>query len=167
MLNKIDKGGSRTWVHWAHALLFYNKLGVVFVNFDCITRIYFNYNQHTMFTICLLFSKLTTKRKGICEKETFPRPQKFYRDGTAPPGFLIPGPAPDRYINTLILLLTRRGLYLYWSSSVPIDELRRRLQYPQVDKNGYVSDPLSTLGISVTIEQTKKLLESAFNQSQT
>uniref|UniRef100_K1QVI3 Serine/threonine-protein kinase TNNI3K n=1 Tax=Magallana gigas TaxID=29159 RepID=K1QVI3_MAGGI len=52
------------------------------------------------------------------------------------------------------------------SSSVPIDELRRRLQFPQVDKNGYVSDPLSTLGISVTIEQTKKLLESAINQSQ-
>lgn len=52
------------------------------------------------------------------------------------------------------------------NSSVPIDELRRRLQYPQVDKNGYVSDPLSTLGISVTIEQTKKLLESAINQGQ-
>ena len=36
--------------------------GLFFVNFDCITRIYFNYNQHTMFTTCMLFSTLTTKR---------------------------------------------------------------------------------------------------------
>ncbi|XP_060080735.1 serine/threonine-protein kinase TNNI3K-like [Ylistrum balloti] len=36
-------------------------------------------------------------------------------------------------------------------SAVPDDELRRRLQYPQIDKNGYVSDPLSTLQIPVTI----------------
>lgn len=36
-------------------------------------------------------------------------------------------------------------------SVVPDDALRRRLQYPQIDKNGYVSDPLSTLQIPVTI----------------
>ena len=38
------------------------KWGVAFLNFDCITCIYFNCIQHAMFTICLLFSSLTKKR---------------------------------------------------------------------------------------------------------
>ena len=41
--------------------------GFVFVNFDCITRIYFNCIHHTMFTICTQFSTLTTKHK-VCVK---------------------------------------------------------------------------------------------------
>ena len=47
------------------------KLGFVFVNFDCITRIYFDFGQHNK-----------------------PQTQEFYRAGTAPPGFEIPGSAP-------------------------------------------------------------------------
>ena len=54
--------------------------GFVFVNFDCITRIYFNCSHHTMFTKCTLFSTLTTP----ASKQT-PRTQEFYCAGTAPP----------------------------------------------------------------------------------
>ena len=39
----------------------------VFITFHCITRIYFNCSLHTMFTICILFSTLTTKHR-VCVK---------------------------------------------------------------------------------------------------
>ena len=39
----------------------------VFVNVDCIIRIYFNCSQHAMFTICILLLPLTTKASRICE----------------------------------------------------------------------------------------------------
>ncbi|KAJ8300565.1 hypothetical protein KUTeg_022084 [Tegillarca granosa] len=37
------------------------------------------------------------------------------------------------------------------NSAVSADELRRRLQFPTIDKNGYVADPLSTFRIPVTL----------------
>ena len=37
------------------------KMGFVIVNFDSIARIYFEFSQHTMFTICILFTTLTTR----------------------------------------------------------------------------------------------------------
>ncbi|CAH1787041.1 unnamed protein product [Owenia fusiformis] len=40
---------------------------------------------------------------------------------------------------------TRWELEASKNSGVPVDELRRRIPYLQLDKNGYVSDPLSTL----------------------
>ena len=54
---KADPGPARQ----ARAPRFEKKLGFVFVNFDCITRIYFDFGQHTMFTICILSTTLTTK----------------------------------------------------------------------------------------------------------
>ena len=57
-----------------HALL--NFLGGG-VNFDCIIRLYFNFSHHTMFTICTLFSSLTTKYgyvwRGHQDKPQIPR----------------------------------------------------------------------------------------------
>ena len=78
----------------SRAHMFEISWGFVFVNFDCITRIYyFNCSHHTMFAICTLFSTLTTKHIGYVwmDIKTNPRSQKFYRAGTAPAGFEIPG----------------------------------------------------------------------------
>ena len=50
-----------------------------------------------MFTIFTLISTLTTKHR-VCVKgasKQSPKPQEFYRAGTAPPGFKIPGSATD------------------------------------------------------------------------
>ena len=45
----------------ARAPRFEKFWGVVFVNFDCITRIYFDVSQHAMFKICILFNTLLQK----------------------------------------------------------------------------------------------------------
>ena len=39
--------------HWARAPCL-KKFLVCFVNFYCVTRIFFYYSQHTMFTICFI-----------------------------------------------------------------------------------------------------------------
>ena len=59
-----------------------------------------------MFTICTLFSTLTTKHK-VCVKgiKTNLRPQEVYRAGTAPPGFEIPGSASAKDIIPVMLLM--------------------------------------------------------------
>ena len=41
------------------------KVGVVFANSDCISRICFNYSQHLMLAICILFSTVTMKTYSI------------------------------------------------------------------------------------------------------
>ena len=60
------KSGSSTGATGARPL-FELFLGLVFVNFDCITRIYFNSIHHTMFIICTLFFTFTTKHR-VCVK---------------------------------------------------------------------------------------------------
>ena len=70
------------WIFW----------GVVFVNLDCIIRIYLivAIMQCLQYVLCSLLSlyKIGYVWKGI---KTNPRSQEFYRAGTAPPGFEIPG----------------------------------------------------------------------------
>ena len=61
----IYKGGSRIGAPGARPP-FENIFGVVFVNLDCITRIYFNCINHGMCSMCILFFTLTTKAKGMC-----------------------------------------------------------------------------------------------------
>ena len=62
----FNKGGSSTSATGAPPP-FVIFLEIVFVKFDCITRIYINYSRHTMFLICTLFSTLTTKHR-VCMK---------------------------------------------------------------------------------------------------
>ena len=67
----------------------FKKIGkVVFVNFDCTTRTYFDFSQHTVFTISILFTTLTTKTYSKCEgasKQIF-RPKNILpRRDRAPP----------------------------------------------------------------------------------
>ena len=57
--------------------------GLFFINFDCITRIYFHCSQHTVLAICNLFSTVTNKhrvRVKVSSKQT-PDPKN---SGTAP-----------------------------------------------------------------------------------
>ena len=71
-------------------------LGLFFVNFDCILRIYFCFSHHTVFTIGTLFSTVTKNigyvwrgHQGEGDKpQTVPGPPP-------PPGFEIPGSATD------------------------------------------------------------------------
>ena len=77
------KGGNMADMHAP----VWNFWGSVFVNFD------FNSSQHAMFTICILFSTLTTKNT-VCVKakghqNKSPDPKNY----TAPPGSEIPGSA--------------------------------------------------------------------------
>ena len=60
---KADPGLARR----ARAPQFEKKLRFAFANFDCITRIYFDFSQHTMFTISILFTSLLQKH-SICVK---------------------------------------------------------------------------------------------------
>ncbi|XP_071156052.1 serine/threonine-protein kinase TNNI3K-like [Mytilus edulis] len=53
--------------------------------------------------------------------------------------------------GTVTALRTKWELEANRNSTVPLEEIRRRLQFPQIDKNGYVSDPLSTLRLPVTL----------------
>ena len=62
VISKADSGPAR----WACAPRFWKSLGFVFGNFDCKTRIYFDFSQHTMFTIWF-YSPLTTETYGMCE----------------------------------------------------------------------------------------------------
>ena len=55
-----SKGGSRTGPPGARPR-FEKFGGFVLANFDCITRIYFDVSQYTMFTMCILFTTLATK----------------------------------------------------------------------------------------------------------
>ena len=51
-------------VRWARAPGLKKFRGFVFVNFDCIhnvTRKHFDFSQHAMFTICILFTSLLRK----------------------------------------------------------------------------------------------------------
>ena len=50
-----------------HIPRFVKFWGVVFVNFDSLTRIYFDFSQHAMFTICILFTTLLQKLR-VCVK---------------------------------------------------------------------------------------------------
>ena len=70
--------------------LFESFGGLFFVNFDCITRVYFYCSHHTVLTIRTVFSTVT-KNIGYVKGDikTNPRPQKLYRAGTAPPVFEI------------------------------------------------------------------------------
>ena len=54
---KADPGSARR----ARAPRFEIFWGFVFVNFDYLTRIYFDFSQYTMFTICILFTTLAPK----------------------------------------------------------------------------------------------------------
>ena len=56
-------------------------LGVVFVNFECKTRINFYCGHHTVFTICTLFSTVT---KTIGTSKQTPDPKKSKRRDSAP-----------------------------------------------------------------------------------
>ena len=59
------KGVSRTGASPPPPL--FEKQMFVFVNFDCITRIYVDFIQHIMFTLSFLFTILTTKTYGMFE----------------------------------------------------------------------------------------------------
>ena len=61
---KADPGPA----HQARAPLFENFLGLVFVNFDSITRMYFHCSEHAVLTISILSSTLTTKTENMCER---------------------------------------------------------------------------------------------------
>ena len=78
------------------APLFGFYLGGVFVNFDYTTRLLSYCSHHTLFTICTLFSTLTTKHK-VCVKGTSKQPQtpRILPRRDRAPGFEIPGSAID------------------------------------------------------------------------
>ena len=54
-----NKGGSKTGALGAPPP-FQKYYGGVFVNFDCITRRYFDFSQLTVFILCILFITLAT-----------------------------------------------------------------------------------------------------------
>ena len=66
----------------------WNFFGLVFVNFDGITHIYFHWS-HTQCLQYLFYHLLSLQKHTICVKghQTILRPQKFYRAGTMPPRF--------------------------------------------------------------------------------
>ena len=79
------RGGSSTGAPGARSLFeFFNWF--VFVIFDCVTRVYFNCSHQTGFTICTLFSIITTKHR-VCVKKHQNKPSD-------PEGFTEPGPPP-------------------------------------------------------------------------
>ena len=51
--------------------------GFVFVNFDWITCVFFNWSHQTIFTMCTLFSPITTKHKasvkGVSKQTSDPK----------------------------------------------------------------------------------------------
>ena len=55
----------------------------------------------------------------MCERniKTNSRPKEFYRAGTAPPGFEIPGSATDRDSHTYIFLVVRVEILLAFDFS--------------------------------------------------
>ena len=59
---------------------------VCFCKLDCITRIWFNYCQHAMFTICI-YSLLSLWKDRVYVKghQNNPETQKFYLAGPATP----------------------------------------------------------------------------------
>lgn len=61
------------------------------------------------------------------------------------------GRATPPLAGTVTALRTKWEQEASRNSNVPLEEIRRRLQFPQIDKNGYVSDPLSTLRLPVTL----------------
>ena len=79
---KAFRGGSRTDTHQTPTSLFENIFGVVFVNFDCITSIFFNCSKHAMCTIPGMYFILKFNYKTIgCVlrgNKTIPRPPEFY-----------------------------------------------------------------------------------------
>ena len=58
------QGGSRTGARGVPPV-FQKKF--VFINVDFITLIRFDFSQHAIFSICILFTTLTTKKYGMCE----------------------------------------------------------------------------------------------------
>ena len=81
-----------------------------------------------MFTMCILFSTLNTKAKGICKGASKqPRPKKLYRAGNAPPGSQTPGSATedgrvhkDKYLDTSIkrLVNTEKSCHIEYSCEI-------------------------------------------------
>ena len=65
-----------------HLLCFGNVLGFVFVNFDCITCIYFNFSVQYDFFLYSNYKSIEYVLRGI---KTIPRPQELYCARTAPP----------------------------------------------------------------------------------
>ena len=63
-ISKADPGLAR----WMRAIWFENFMGFVFVNFDCITNIHFDFSQHAMFTICILFTTLLQRLRVFVKR---------------------------------------------------------------------------------------------------
>ena len=81
------KFGSRT----APPPFLKKNYGFVFVNFDCITRRYFDFSSLTMFTLCILFTTFATNTWGMCEGASKQTPElKFLPRQDRPP----PPPPP-------------------------------------------------------------------------
>ena len=74
---------------------FEKKPGTCFCKFSLYIRKYFDFSQHAVFAICILFTTLQQKHR-VCVKGHQSKPQisKFYRAGTAHPRFETPGSAP-------------------------------------------------------------------------
>ena len=75
-------------------------LGFIFVNFDCFTRIKFNYSYHTLFTK-LYHSLLSQKKHRVCVKGHQIKPQTPRILGPRPPvlKFLDPPLILDILVN--------------------------------------------------------------------
>ena len=89
---KADPGQA----HWARVPPFEIFFLSVFVNFDCMICVYFNRSQHTMFTICNLFSTLATMWRDI---KTIQQPEEFYRALVAPLVFKFRDPPLQRSLS--------------------------------------------------------------------
>ena len=83
---------------------FEKKPGTCFLKFSSYIRKYFDFSQHAVFTIGILFTTLLTKTLGMCEgasKKTSTAP------GPPPSRFEIPGFAPVLHniapVNTLMI----------------------------------------------------------------
>ena len=78
LMSKADPGPA----HLKRAPRF-EKNGVCFCKFQQRNTHQFNCSQHAMFTICTLFSTLTTRRYGICQGALKQSPDP--KISTAPP----------------------------------------------------------------------------------
>ena len=77
-----------------------------FVNFDCTTRINFNCSPNGIFTICILHSAFTTRRRVNVEghQNNFQTPRIF--------GFEIPWSATDQFVFYFVLISTLAKIHL-------------------------------------------------------
>ena len=81
-----------------------NLLGLVFVNLDSITRIFFHCSEHAALTISILSSILITKTWNMCERASkhSQTPRILPRRDRAP-GFENPGSATDACTCNLLI----------------------------------------------------------------